>query len=75
MEDHVELIEEASNYITALIYQLGNSYDELYGKDVETTELATAIDGLTFINEQLREQQKKLSEYKKNTLSKVTETK
>jgi len=75
MTDHEQLVDEASNYITALIYQLGNSYDVLHPQDVDITELGTAIDALTFVNEKLHEQKIKLESYRKKLLSNVAEVK
>jgi hypothetical protein len=58
------LLKEATEYLTYLIYQLGNSYDELSQQDVDITDLGTAIDGIIFANERLKEQKTKLESYR-----------
>lgn len=60
-----DLLREATEYLTYLIYQLGNSYDELHPQDVDITDLGTAIDGIMAANEKLKEQKIKLETYRK----------
>jgi hypothetical protein len=66
LEGHFQVVDEAAQYLTYLIYQLGNSYDGLSTQSIEIENLANAIDALIFSNEKLKEQRIKLESYKKS---------
>lgn len=65
LEGHFQAVDEATQYLTYLIYQLGNSYDGLSNQSVEIENLANAIDALIFSNEKLKEQRGNLESYRK----------
>ena len=73
MTDHEKLIQESSNFVVDLVYQLGNSYDELQGKGIDVEQLALALDALSYVNEQLEGQIEKIAKHNQEMLSKVSE--
>ncbi len=73
MTDHEELIQESANFVGDLVYQLGNSYDELYGKGIDVEQLALALDALSYVNNKLQSQIEKIAKHNQEMLSKVSE--
>ena len=75
MIDHAgydTLLREATEYLTHLIYQLGNSYDELHPQNVDITDLGSAIDSIMYANEKLKEQRVKLESYRKELKKEIS---
>jgi len=66
--NHDELYNEATTYITSLIYQLGDSYDMQYNIGVDSKALANAIDALIYVNDQLGEQRIASADHEKKQL-------
>ena len=71
-QGHDDLLKEATEYLTYLIYRLGNSFDELHPQNVDITDLGVAIDGIIYANEKLKDQKVKLESYRKELKKSIT---
>jgi len=69
MKEHKALYEETTNRITALIYQLSDSYELLSRESSDLTELGYVIDSLMYANDQLKLHQLKIAEQQKRLIS------
>ena len=64
--------KEASEYLSSLVYQLGNVYDNLHSQDVDIEALGNALDGLIYANKRLQDQIVVLEANRKELLRNVT---
>ena len=71
-QGHLTIIEDATQYLTYLINQLGNSYDVLSTQKVDINDLANALDSMIFANDKLKQQKVKLESYRKELQSNIS---